>query len=81
MELPHVGFQGDLSHPEDPSISFGLWALESLKELRESESTADQTAVSAQMSTQFWEMQADVQQGTHLSSWDGISLNVENFAL
>lgn len=63
------------------SVSFGLWALESLKGLRDSRSTADQNAVSALMSTQFRDTQVDVQQGTHLSSWDGISLNVENFAL
>jgi hypothetical protein len=68
--------------PEGPSVSFGLWALESLKGLRESGSTADRTTVSALTPIYFWEMQVDVQQGTaHLSSLDGISLDVENFAL
>lgn len=63
MELPHVGFQGDHCHPEDLSVSFGLWALESLKGLRDSRSTADQNAVSALMSTRFRGMQVDVQAG------------------
>lgn len=59
MGLPCVGFRGDCRLPESEKESSAP-----LKGLWESGSTADQTAVSALMPIQFWEMQVDVQQGT-----------------